>query len=283
MQKKLKEIKAGEVFTYAGYEWIKLEEEGLCLMKDILEERAFDEDFNDWRNSELREYLNNYFYKTLTDYDAEEKDFLMIETDLTADDGLKNYGTSKDFISLMTADLYRRNRHLLKPLESCWWLATPYSCLASYSYYVRYADSSGTLSNSLAYSGRYGVRPLCNLSSETLVSVPGEEKEEETGEINITEVIMKWAEERNLDKADPKAQMVKLLEEAGELASGINKDKQDLIIDSIGDIYVVLVILSMQLGLDINDCIKAAYEEIKDRKGKMVNGLFVKEEDLEVQ
>ena len=75
--------------------------------------------------------------------------------------------------------------------------------------------------------------------------------------------------------------MVKLLEEAGELATGINKDKRELIIDSIGDVYVVLVILCMQLGLDINDCIKAAYEEIKDRKGKMINGTFVKEEDLE--
>ena len=75
--------------------------------------------------------------------------------------------------------------------------------------------------------------------------------------------------------------MVKLLEEAGELATGINKDKRELIIDSIGDVYVVLVILCMQLGLDINDCIKAAYGEIKDRKGKLVNGLFVKEKDLE--
>lgn len=70
------------------------------------------------------------------------------------------------------------------------------------------------------------------------------------------------------------------MEEAGELASGINKNKLDLIIDSIGDVYVVLVILCMQLGLDINDCIKAAYEEIKDRRGELVNGLFVKEEDL---
>ena len=60
MQKKLKEIKPGEVFTYAGYEWIKLEQEGLCLMNDILEERAFDEESNDWRKSGLREYLNNY-------------------------------------------------------------------------------------------------------------------------------------------------------------------------------------------------------------------------------
>ena len=74
--------------------------------------------------------------------------------------------------------------------------------------------------------------------------------------------------------------MVKIMEEIGELANGINKNKQDLIIDSIGDIYVVLVALCMQLGLDINDCIWVAYEEIKDRKGKLVNGLFVKEEDL---
>ena len=281
MQKKYSEIKQGEVFGFGGQNWIRLKEAGLCIMQDILEERSFDEESNDWRKSELREYLNDYFYETLTDYDAEEKDFLIIETDLIADDGTKDYGTSKDLISLMTADLYRRNRHLLKPLESWWWLATPHSCLASNSYCVRYVDSSGTHSNSYMYSGHFGVRPLCNLSSETLVSVSGKEKEEETGEINTTELIKKWATDRNLDKADPKAQMVKLLEELGELASGINKGRKEQIIDSIGDIYVVLVILSLQLGLDIKDCIKAAYNEIKDRKGKMINGTFVKEEDLE--
>ena len=75
--------------------------------------------------------------------------------------------------------------------------------------------------------------------------------------------------------------MVKIMEEIGELANGINKGRKDHIIDSIGDVYVVLVILCMQLGLDINDCIKVAYNEIKDRKGEMVNGTFVKEEDLE--
>lgn len=282
MQKKLKEIKPGEVFTYAGYEWIKLEQEGLCLMKDILEERAFDEDSNDWRKSELREYLNNDFHETLIKNGADEKDFLFVETDLTADDGMKDYGTNKDRISLMTADLYRRNRHLLKPLDNWWWLATPHSCLAPNSYCVRYVDSSGTHSNSYAYSGHFGVRPLCNLSSETLVSVSGKEKEEETGDISTTELIKKWATERDLMFGKPTAQMVKLMEEVGELANGINKDREGQIIDSIGDIYVVLVILCMQLDLDINDCIKAAYDEIKDRKGKMVNGLFVKEEDLEV-
>ena len=282
MSKSLKEIKPGEAFIYAGYEWIKLEQEGLCLMKDILEERAFDEDSNDWRKSELREYLNNDFHETLIKNGADEKDFLFVETDLTADDGMKDYGTNKDRISLMTADLYRRNRHLLKPLDNWWWLATPHSCLAPNSYCVRYVDSSGTHSNSYAYSGHFGVRPLCNLSSETLVSVSGKEKEEETGDISTTELIKKWATERDLMFGKPTAQMVKLMEEVGELANGINKDREGQIIDSIGDIYVVLVILCMQLDLDINDCIKAAYDEIKDRKGKMVNGLFVKEEDLEV-
>ncbi len=173
--KKLSELKPGEIFTYGGNRWIKLmlEKEGetLALMEDILEERAFDKESNDWRKSELREYLNNYFYEALTDYGAEEKDFLMTETDLMADDGMKDYGTSKDLISLMTADLYRRNRHLLKPLESWWWLATPHSCLTSYSYYVRYVHSSGTLGSNSAYNGSFGVRPLCNLKSETLVSV----------------------------------------------------------------------------------------------------------------
>ena len=281
MQKKLKEIKAGEVFNFGGHEWIKLEQEGLCLMKDILEERAFDKGSNDWRKSELREYLNNDFYENLIKNGADEKDFLLVETDLTADDGLKDYETSKDLISLMNADLYRSNRHLLKPLEERWWLATPYTCIDPNSHYVRCVTSLGSLSSDYS-NDDYGIRPLCNLKSKTLVSVPGEEKEKETGEINTTELIKKWATDRNLDKADSKAQMVKLMEEVGELANGINKDKIEQTIDSIGDIYVVLVILCMQLDLDIIDCIKAAYDEIKGRKGKMINGLFVIEGDLEV-
>lgn len=97
--------------------------------------------------------------------------------------------------------------------------------------------------------------------------------------MNTTELIKKWAIDRGLDKADPKAQMVKLLEELGELANGINKERQEQIIASIGDVYVVLI-LSMQLGLDVEMCIYMAYQEIKDRKGKMINGVFVKEEDL---
>ena len=94
------------------------------------------------------------------------------------------------------------------------------------------------------------------------------------------EKIIEWAKARELDKADCKAQMLKMVEELGELAEGIAKDRPDQIKDSIGDVFVVLTILAEQLGLDLTDCVGLAYNEIKDRKGKMVNGVFVKEQDL---
>lgn len=93
-------------------------------------------------------------------------------------------------------------------------------------------------------------------------------------------MIKQWAIERNLHTADPHKQMLKLMEEVGELAEALAKNDERAIPDAIGDIYVVLTILSLQLGHDIETCIDEAYCEIKDRKGKMVNGVFVKESDL---
>ena len=89
-----------------------------------------------------------------------------------------------------------------------------------------------------------------------------------------------WARDRGLDTADPTKQMLKLAEEFGELAEGLAKDKPEQVEDSIGDMYVVMTILSLQLDLDIEDCVQKAYNEIKERKGKMINGVFVKESDL---
>ena len=98
--------------------------------------------------------------------------------------------------------------------------------------------------------------------------------------MDINNAIKRWAINRGLDNADPIKQMLKLIEEVGELASGIAKGKKDLIVDSLGDIYVVLYILSIQLKLDFETCVEIAYDEIKDRKGIMKNGVFVKEKDL---
>jgi NTP pyrophosphatase (non-canonical NTP hydrolase) len=90
-----------------------------------------------------------------------------------------------------------------------------------------------------------------------------------------------WAEARNLiEGSKPINQISKLVEELGELATGVNKGKSDLIADGIGDAVVVLTILAKQCGMNIEDCIDLAWNEIKDRKGRMVDGIFIKEEDL---
>lgn len=96
----------------------------------------------------------------------------------------------------------------------------------------------------------------------------------------LTNQIQDWARDRGLDKADPSKQMLKLFEECGELAQGIAKNRPEAIKDGIGDAYVVLTILALQHGWDISECIQLAYDEIKDRKGRMVDGVFVKESDL---
>lgn len=98
---------------------------------------------------------------------------------------------------------------------------------------------------------------------------------------DLIEKIKQWSIERNLNTANPAIQALKLIEEIGELTSGILKKKQDVIVDSIGDIFVVLTIMSQQLNLDLKECVESAYEEIKDRKGKMINGVFVKESDIQ--
>lgn len=95
----------------------------------------------------------------------------------------------------------------------------------------------------------------------------------------LVALIQNWAWDRNLiDGSTPNAQMLKLMEEVGELVGGVCKDKGDVIKDSIGDVFVVLTIVAAQMGWSIEECVQAAYAEIKDRKGRMVQGVFVKEE-----
>ena len=85
--------------------------------------------------------------------------------------------------------------------------------------------------------------------------------------------IKKWVLDRNLNTQNPKIQMCKVVEELGELATGINKNNIEQQKDSIGDVIVTLICLSSQLSLSIEECIESAYEEIKDRKGKLIDGI----------
>lgn len=95
------------------------------------------------------------------------------------------------------------------------------------------------------------------------------------------DLIRQWAQDRNLiEGSDLKSQFVKLIEEAGELANSIAKKNDIEFSDAIGDMFVVLTIMAAQNGMHIEDCIDGAWQEIKHRKGKMVDGIWVKSDDL---
>lgn len=89
--------------------------------------------------------------------------------------------------------------------------------------------------------------------------------------------VLSWAEARNLiEGSDSKNPFIKLAEERGELAADLARGKD--LKDSIGDMMVVLTIIARQQGYTLFECYQQAYTEIKDRKGKMVAGVFIKEE-----
>jgi len=101
---------------------------------------------------------------------------------------------------------------------------------------------------------------------------------EKDKELKIFKKIRSWATDRGLYvSGDPITQYVKLQEEAGELAQALLKDDQPEVIDAIGDMVVVLTNLAHQRGVTIEKCINDAYKVISKRKGKMINGTFVKE------
>ena len=94
---------------------------------------------------------------------------------------------------------------------------------------------------------------------------------------SLIEKIEQWSTDRNLDKADSAKQMLKVMEEVGEVASALAKDDKDELIDGIGDVVVTLIILAEQNGLTLKECLESAYGEIANRKGKTINGIFIKD------
>ena len=95
-------------------------------------------------------------------------------------------------------------------------------------------------------------------------------------ELNIIE----WLEDRRITtNSTSQAQFVKTVEEVGELAAGLARNDKAMIEDAIGDVIVTLIAVATLEGTDIEHCMKLAYNEIKDRKGRLMpNGVFVKEE-----
>ena len=94
---------------------------------------------------------------------------------------------------------------------------------------------------------------------------------------HLIQKITQWHHDRNLiEGATDKDQLAKLIQEMGELSDNICKGND--IRDDIGDMLVVLINIMERNNITMEECLAVAYMDIKDRKGKMVDGIFVKEE-----
>ena len=94
----------------------------------------------------------------------------------------------------------------------------------------------------------------------------------------LIENVNQWFVDRNLEKGDGLGQLQKLHEEVYELAEARIVNDFSAEVDAVGDITVVLIGYCLQRGLDFEHCLESAYNEIKDRTGKVVNGVYVKDE-----
>ena len=185
MKKALKAAARGTIFLYAGEKWVALEHEAsgrtLCLRLDLIPNKPFDENNrNNFAISSSKEWMNGPYLDNLIDAVKGPHAFLTTELDLTADDGLKDYGACTVTIFSLTVDQYRRNRDVIPNADDWWWLSTAYSTAANgYEHSARLVGYVGTLDWVSAYRGYYGLRPACYLDSDLLISV--EDGDEDTG------------------------------------------------------------------------------------------------------
>lgn len=163
---KLETIKQGQRFKYGKKEFVKLVALNggyLCLAADVWFNACFDEDNkNNWATSSLRKELAARIVEFIP-----EENLIPFDRDLTTDDGMTDYGTCTDIVSLLTCDEYRKYRKLIPNCGKWHWTITADSLV--YSSIVRLVHSDGGLSSYYACSGLYGVRPLCVLKSDTPV------------------------------------------------------------------------------------------------------------------
>lgn len=98
----------------------------------------------------------------------------------------------------------------------------------------------------------------------------------------LIDKVNEWATSHGLDKSNPKTQWMKVTEEVGEIRDVFLRpsdfeNPEWSLKDAIGDSIVTLIVLCLQLGYDVEECLTIAYNDIKDRKGVMIDDNFVKE------
>ena len=176
-QVKLADLKPGTVFKVGKREFIVLghgKDTTAVILKDFLYTGIFDKNSNNYAKSTVRKEMNGDFCREIEATIGAEN-LIPHRVDLTANDGLKDYGSCVDKVSLMTADNYRRYREFLPGYGKWWYLATAFSTESNgYSRDVCCVGSNGAVyGGDCDYS--CGVRPFCIFSSSISVSLPEEE------------------------------------------------------------------------------------------------------------
>lgn len=174
MKTTIRRITPGTLFEYGGVRWVKLDalEEGgaLVLAADVLFNRAFDtENRNDWTCSTLREELGGAFADSLQEAGGNFNDFSLFRQYLTANDGMKRYGSTIDGIALLSCEQYRKYRDIIPQATERWWTITPYSCGEDYAAFVCAVKCDGSIDFDAACCNDWGVRPACVMEPDTIV------------------------------------------------------------------------------------------------------------------
>lgn len=170
---KLPTPKLGETIEIMGIKWTVLDktENGyLCLAERLKDKMQFDTNCNDWKESNLREYLNTDFFEQLAS-EVGKENIITLERDLLSLDGQTEYGTCKDKVSLISLDEYRKYRPLIPNTgDYWWWTITPDSTKCNKdTTWVRVVSPSGGFNFSNFDCSR-GVRPFCIFSSSIFES-----------------------------------------------------------------------------------------------------------------
>lgn len=183
--KTIKDYLQGERFVYGKKNCLVLEhmDDGiLCMVLDEDFESAFGGN-NNFAESTLREKLNTEYLNKWIDDGAFRADFVKMTVDLTADDGLKDYGSCECFLAPRTCDQHRKYRYLISNPKKDWeWTATAYSTKCNGCYlHANRVTGTGALNFSHNVDIAYGVRPLFKLNPDTITAtIPKKKAEPQT-------------------------------------------------------------------------------------------------------
>lgn len=168
-----KKLVIGDTFKMIGLRWkiLDITELGyVCLAEKLESEMRFDNNSNNWKESNLREFLNNEFYENLYNEIGEEN-IIPFKRNLLSLDGQTEYKECEDKVSLLSVDEYRKYRTLIPNADNYWfWLLTPWSTKCNgYEMTCSVVSPSGGIRRDDCYDV-CGVRPFCIFSSSIFES-----------------------------------------------------------------------------------------------------------------